>query len=71
MIIAQIRGHDRILLGRIFRHTTSHNLEWREVVAFVGRIGCTEEKRGDEWGITLAGRGTRRWTGARWSACIT
>jgi hypothetical protein len=56
MINAQIHGHDRALLGRIFHHPTSNNLEWREVVAFVGRIGSTEEKRDDKWGFTLAGR---------------
>ncbi|MCJ2046845.1 hypothetical protein MKK58_20220 [Methylobacterium sp. J-078] len=56
MINAQIHGHDRTLLGRIFHHPTSNNLEWREVVAFVGRIGSAEEKRDDKWGFTLAGR---------------
>lgn len=56
MINAQIQGHDRAILGRIFHHPTSNNLEWREVVAFVGRIGSTEEKRDDKWGFTLAGR---------------
>ncbi len=56
MINAQIHGHDRALLGRIFHHPTSNNLEWREVVAFVGRIGSTEEKRDDKWGFTLAGQ---------------
>lgn len=56
MINAQIHGHDRTILGQIFHHPTSNNLEWREVVAFVGRIGSTEEKRDDKWGFTLAGR---------------
>jgi hypothetical protein len=56
MINARIHGHDRTLLDRIFHHPTSNNLEWREVVAFVGRIGSTEEKRDDKWGFTLAGR---------------
>lgn len=56
MINAQIHGHDRTILGRIFHHPTSNNLEWREVVAFVGRIGSTEEKRDRKWDFTLAGR---------------
>ncbi|TXM69707.1 hypothetical protein FV226_18110 [Methylobacterium sp. WL12] len=56
MINALIHGHDRTLLGRIFHHPASNNLEWREVVAFVGRIGSTEEKRDDKWGFTVAGR---------------
>ncbi|GJE40269.1 hypothetical protein [Methylobacterium persicinum] len=56
MISAHIHGHDRAILGRIFHHPTSNNLEWREVVAFVERIGSTEEKRDDRWGFTLAGR---------------
>ena len=56
MINAQIHGRDRTLLGRIFHHPTSNNLEWREVVAFVGRIGSAEEKRDDQWGFTRAGR---------------
>lgn len=56
MIDAQIHGHDRTILGRIFHHPTSNNLEWREVVAFVRRIGSVEEKRDDRWGFTLAGR---------------
>ncbi|MCJ2105579.1 hypothetical protein MKK70_09340 [Methylobacterium sp. E-041] len=56
MINARIHGHDRTLLGRIFHHPASNNLAWREVVAFVGRIGSTEKKRDDTWGFTLAGR---------------
>ncbi|MHC2103595.1 hypothetical protein [Methylobacterium sp. CM6246] len=56
MINARIHGHDWTLLGRIFHHPTSNNLEWREVVAFIGRIGSTEEKRDDQWGFTLAGQ---------------
>ena len=56
MINAQIHGHDRAILGQIFHHPTSNNLEWREVVAFVGRIGSAEEKRDDKWGFYLAGR---------------
>jgi hypothetical protein len=56
MMYAPIRAHDRALLGRIFHHPASNNLEWREVVAFIGRIGSTEEKRDDKWGFTLAGR---------------
>jgi hypothetical protein len=56
MMNARIHGHDRTLLGRIFHHPTSNNLEWREVVAFIGRIGSAEEKRDDKWGFTLAGR---------------
>lgn len=56
MINAQIHGHDRTILGQIFHHPTSNNLEWREVVAFIARIGSAEEKRDDKWGFTLAGR---------------
>jgi hypothetical protein len=56
MINARIHGHDRTILDQIFHHPTSNNLEWREVVAFVGRIGSTDEKRDDKWGFTLAGQ---------------
>ena len=55
----QIHGHDRTTLAQIFNHPTSNNLEWREVVAFVQRIGSAEEKPNGNWNLSLGGR---EWT---------
>jgi hypothetical protein len=55
----QIHGHDRTTLARIFNRPTSNNLEWREVVAFVERIGSAEEKPNGNWNLSLGGR---EWT---------
>jgi len=52
----QIRGHDRTTLAQIFNRPTSNNLEWREVVAFVERIGIAEEKPNGSWNLSLGGR---------------
>ena len=55
MMSTRIHGHDRATLALIFNHPTSGNLEWREVVAFVDRIGSTEEKPDGNWSLTLGG----------------
>ena len=52
----QIHGHDRTTLAQIFNHPTSNNLEWRAVVAFIDRIGSTEEKPDGNWSLSLGGR---------------
>lgn len=59
MMHPRIHGHDRTTLARIFNHPTSNNLEWREVVAFVERIGNAEEKANGSWSLSLGGR---EWT---------
>ncbi|NEU14924.1 hypothetical protein G3T14_23010 [Methylobacterium sp. BTF04] len=59
MIHHQIHGHDRTTLAQIFNHPTSHNLEWRKVVAFVDRFGSAEEKSDGKWTLSLGGR---EWT---------
>lgn len=51
-----IHGHDRTTLALIFDHPTSENLEWREVVAFIERIGSAEEKSNGNWTLSLGGR---------------
>ncbi|MCJ2013586.1 hypothetical protein [Methylobacterium sp. J-076] len=56
MMHHQIHGHDRTTLAQIFNHPTSENLEWREVVAFVDRIGSAEEKANGSWSLSLGGR---------------
>ncbi|WP_243971789.1 hypothetical protein [Methylobacterium sp. J-026] len=56
MMHARIHGHDRTTLALIFNHPTSENLEWREVVAFVDRIGTSEEKPDGNWSLSLGGR---------------
>ncbi|MCJ2125619.1 hypothetical protein [Methylobacterium sp. J-077] len=56
MIQTRIHGHDRTTLALIFNHPTSENLEWREVVAFVDRIGSTQEKPDGNWTLRLGGR---------------
>jgi len=56
MMQTRIHGHDRTTLALIFNHPTSKNLEWREVVAFVDRIGSAEEKPDGNWSLSLGGR---------------
>lgn len=56
MMHTPIRSHDRATLALIFDHPTSGNLEWREVVAFVERIGSAVEKPNGNWSLSLGGR---------------
>jgi hypothetical protein len=38
-----LNGHQRDTLAQIFRHPTSHNVEWHDVVSLLNAVGTVKE----------------------------
>jgi hypothetical protein len=43
----------RDILGKIFSHPTSGNIEWREVLSLLEYVGATTEERNGKFKVTL------------------
>jgi hypothetical protein len=48
-----LKSHHRATLNEIFRHPTSHNIEWHDVVSLVGAVGTIKESHDGRWVVTL------------------
>ena len=48
-----LSSHHRDTLGKIFRHPTSGNIEWREVLSLLDYVGTTIEERNGKFRVTL------------------
>jgi hypothetical protein len=48
-----LSSHHRDTLGKIFRHPTSGNIEWREVLSLLDYVGTTTEERNGKLRVTL------------------
>lgn len=51
-----ITGLHRRTLEAIFRHPSAHNLEWRDVIALIKKIGAADEKANSEFAFTVGGK---------------
>jgi hypothetical protein len=51
----QLTGEHRHTLSEIFRHPTSHNLEWHDVLSLLDAVGSAKETGGDSYLVTIAG----------------
>jgi hypothetical protein len=49
----RLSSHHRDTLGKIFRHPTSGNIEWREVLSLLDNVGTTTEERNGKFRVTL------------------
>jgi hypothetical protein len=54
-ILSTLTGPHRRTLEAIFRHPSSHNLEWSAVVGLIGAIGNTHEQSNDKFVFEVAG----------------
>jgi hypothetical protein len=52
----QLNGSHSRTYDRIFQHPISHNLEWRDVHALLGKLGEVAEERNGNLKITRNGR---------------
>jgi hypothetical protein len=43
------------ILGRIFQHPVSHNLEWHDVIALIEHLGTVEEQDNGHLAFTVNG----------------
>jgi hypothetical protein len=50
---AQLNSHHRDTVERIFRHPSSGNIEWRQVVSLLEKIGTVEHEHNGKLKVTL------------------
>ena len=50
-----LAGAHRRTLEAIFRHPSAHNLEWRDVIALIKKIGAVDEKANSEFAFRVGG----------------
>ena len=50
-----VAGSHRRTLEAIFRHPSAHNLEWRDVIALIKKIGAVDEKANSEFAFRVGG----------------
>lgn len=48
-----LNGHHRKTLASIFRHPTSHNVEWHDVLSLLNNLGSASERHGGGYDITI------------------
>jgi hypothetical protein len=54
--LASITGSHRRTLDAIFRHPSPHNLEWKDVVALIEKIGESREEADNKFVFEVAGK---------------
>jgi hypothetical protein len=50
---AHLSGHHRDTIERIFSHTSSHNIEWRQVVSLLEAIGTVTQEHNGKLKVAL------------------
>jgi hypothetical protein len=53
LMAEQLSSHHRDTLEKIFRHPTSGNIDWREVLSLLEYLGTTTEERNGKYIVTL------------------
>ena len=53
MTPAHLNDHHRDTIERIFSHSSSGNIEWREVLSLLGTVGTTTEEHNGKLKVTL------------------
>jgi hypothetical protein len=48
-----LNSHHRSTLSEVFRHPTSHNIDWRDVVSLLNAIGSVERHRDNKVEVTV------------------
>ena len=51
----KLDSHHRTTAERIFRHPTSHNIQWHDVLSLLKAAGETEEVHDGRYKVTLGG----------------
>jgi hypothetical protein len=57
-----LSGEHRHILSLIFRHPTSHNIEWHDVLSLLNAVGTVKESSDGNYVVTIGGttQGFRR-----------
>jgi hypothetical protein len=50
---AHLNGHQRDTLAQIFRHPTSHNIEWHDILSLLNAVGRVRETNKGHIEITI------------------
>jgi hypothetical protein len=50
---ARLNGHQRDTLAQVFRHPTSHNIEWHDILSLLHAVGVVRETHKGHIEITI------------------
>ena len=50
-----LNGHQRDTLAQIFRHPSSHNIEWHSILSLLNAVGTVEETHKGHFLVTMGG----------------
>jgi hypothetical protein len=50
---ARLNGHQRDTLAQVFRHPTSHNIEWHDILSLLHAVGNVRETHKGHLEITI------------------
>ena len=53
MTSIHLNGHHRKTLASVFRHPTSHNVEWHDVLSLLNTIGSASERHGGGYDVAI------------------
>ena len=53
MTSIHLNGHHRKVLASIFRHPSSHNVEWHDVLSLLNHLGTVSERHGGGYDIAI------------------
>jgi hypothetical protein len=51
----QLNGHQRDTLAQVFRHPTSHNIEWHSILSLLNSVGAVQETNKGHLVVTVEG----------------
>jgi hypothetical protein len=49
----RLNGHQRDTLAQVFRHPTSHNIEWHDIMSLLNAVGSVRETHKGHIEITI------------------
>jgi hypothetical protein len=50
---SQLNGHHRDTLAQVFRHPTSHNIEWHDVLSLLNAVGTVRDTHKGHIEVTI------------------
>lgn len=58
MVPAKLDHHHRQTVAQVFAHPLAHNIQWRDVLCLLERIGDLHECHAGGWAVTVDGSTT-------------
>ena len=50
---SRLNGHHRDTLAQVFRHPTSHNIEWHDILSLLNAVGTVRDTHRGHFEVTI------------------